>query len=127
MRKRITSTNFNLTPEIKTYLEEKLVGSISKFLSKKDLNTAIIEIDLGVPSKHHRKGEIYRCEVNLTLDGRLMRAEETGVSMTEAIDKVKDEIERQTRKTKEKERTKFLRGARSLAKKFKLSKWSRFR
>ncbi|HHD92244.1 MAG TPA: HPF/RaiA family ribosome-associated protein, partial [Candidatus Portnoybacteria bacterium] len=56
MNLNIKTTNFDLTPDIKEYLEKK-VGSIEKFLNKKDveLNSVETQIEIGRPSQHHQK------------------------------------------------------------------------
>lgn len=119
MRIKIQATNIKLTTELKDYAAEKII-SLERFLPKFDPDSIIAEIELEGPSRHHRKGEVFRCEVNLSIGGKLLRAEERGELMTEAIDGARDEIERQVRKKKEKERTKFLRGARKFARRLKL-------
>ncbi len=118
MKERVVAKNIELEPEIKLYVKEKL-KSLEKYFPDISSDEIIAEIDLGRPSKHHRKGDVFRCEINLTISGNLLRAEERGNTLIEVIDRASGEIDRQARKTKEKQKTKFLRGARKLARKIK--------
>jgi ribosomal subunit interface protein len=43
-------------------------------------------------SNHHQKGDIYRAEVNLQLNGELLRVDRTENDLYKAIDKVKDHL-----------------------------------
>lgn len=53
--------------------------------------------------QHHRKGKVYRAEINLNLKGnKLLRAEETGSDLLSAVDIAKDKVKSQLIKLKEK-------------------------
>lgn len=118
------STNINLTQELKDYAESKM-SSLEKLFSSEDPDSVIVEMEFEGPSGHHRKGKVFRYEVNLSFGGKLIRGEERSEIMTEAIDKVHDEVERQIKKTKSKQKSKFLRGAREFARKAKSFKFKR--
>lgn len=106
MRFIIHTVNIELTPAIRTFVEEK-VGSLSRFL-KNDLAEARIEI--GKPSKHHRSGPIFYAEVNLKIGKKLLRAQAEHFDLYVAIDQVRDEAERQIKKFKGKLADKVRRG-----------------
>jgi ribosomal subunit interface protein len=57
------------------------------------------EIEKTLPS---HTGEIFRAEMNLDLNGELLRVEKTEMDMYKAIDKVKDHMEQVIIKFKEK-------------------------
>jgi len=68
------------------------------------------DVEVGKRSEHHQSGDIYRAEVNITEDGKLFRAEATGESINAAIDKVRDEMEKQLRRHKKKKDSLLRRG-----------------
>ncbi|MBU1164058.1 ribosome-associated translation inhibitor RaiA [Patescibacteria group bacterium] len=87
MKIKIKATKINLTPELKQYIEEKIL-SLMKYYN------GIIEADVEVEytTRHHKKGELYRAEVNLDVPGKLIRVEKTTKNIYKAIDKVKDHL-----------------------------------
>lgn len=52
-----------------------------------------------------QKGQIFHLETNLLVDGTLYRAEATEESFEKAIDEVRDELDKELRKAKEKQET----------------------
>lgn len=121
MRLIIKGTNLELTPELKSYTIDKLT-SFERFFPETKPDAIIADIELARTTKHHQKGRVFRCEVNLTIGKALLRAEESGESITEAIDKVRDEIERQALNYVERRRSRFLRAARKFARRLKLTR-----
>lgn len=119
-------TNIKLSPSINQYIEEK-IGGLEKFLKK--FNPELIEarVEVGKITRGQRQGDIFRAEINLSINGQLFRAEKTEESLMAAIDLVKDELAREIRKYKDKQATVFVRGARSWKKFWRLSPLARFR
>jgi len=105
MRVKIKATNIQISPEVEDYAYQKLT-SLERFLpeAKNEPDLVIAEIELGRPSAHHKKGEVFYCELNLSIGKKLLRSSNFGVSIIEAIDKVQEDIERKVRKEKEKSR-----------------------
>ena len=93
--------NLEITPAIRDFVEEK-IGSLSRFLpgSADDLIEARVEI--GRPSHHHRTGFVFYAEANLKVGKKLFRAVEEHIDLRAAIDRVRDELETQIKKFKEK-------------------------
>ena len=89
MKVNIKATNLELTPAIKSYIEEKMT-MLEKYLG----DTSVINTDFEVEltTKHHNKGEIFRAEVNLSLAREMLRVEKTESDLYKAIDKVKDHL-----------------------------------
>jgi len=53
--------------------------------------------------QHHRKGDVYRAEINLGLkDGNVLQVEETGEDLLAAVDLAKDKVKHQLVKLKNK-------------------------
>jgi len=126
MRKIIKTKDLNLTDTIEDYLEKKL-ASLEKFLSDFNQESIITEIEVGRTTRHHQTGDIFRAEINLSINGKLFRVESERDDLYAAIDEVRDDLEQEIRKFKTKKETIYIRGARSLKKQFRLSPLARFR
>jgi len=113
MKYNVKATGVDLTPSIDQYIESK-IKSITRFVDKSD-ESAIADVEVGRVGSHHRSGEVYRAEINITLARHgLLRAEETDYNIYNAINAAKNEIIRQVKSVKNKEKTQVKRGGRSL-------------
>jgi len=99
----IYGKNLDLTPSIKAFVERK-INSISKFLKPAENDLAEARVEIGKPSKHHKSGFVYYGEVNLRIGSRLFRAVAEHLDLYVAIDLARDEIERQIKEYKERNR-----------------------
>ena len=122
----VKGTNIKLSSSINQYIEEK-IGGLEKFLKKFNQELTEARVEVGKITRGQRQGDIFRAEVNLSINGHLFRVEETGESLMAAIDLAKDELSREIRKYKDKQTTVFVRGARSWKKFWRLSPLARFR
>lgn len=109
MKINLKTKNFNITPSIKTYLEEKL-NSLDKFLPLDESISA--DAELAKTTKHHQKGDVFRAEVNLNVPGRLIRAVSEEWDLRIAIDAVKDNLQREIKAKKEKNISLYKKGGR---------------
>jgi ribosomal subunit interface protein len=101
--------------------------TLEKFFKSFGDQKRIIEVELGKVTTRQRTGDIFRAEINLNLGGKMFRAESEQADLFSAIDETRDDLEQEIKKFKEKEETIFMRGARSLKKKFSISPLARFR
>lgn len=122
----IKGTNIKLSPSIYQNIESK-IGGLNRFVKRIDPEAVEARVEVGKITRGQRQGEIFRAEVNLNLNGRVLRSEETGESLLAAIDLVKDELAGEIKTLKDKEMTKYKRGARSLKKKMNISSLARFK
>jgi len=100
MNIRIKSTKLELTPAIKSYIEEKM-GMLEKYLGDRvDVRNFDVEVEKAVGGQY--KGEIFRAEVNIEVPEQILRVEKTEKDLYKAIDKVKDHLELVIKKYKEK-------------------------
>ncbi len=86
------ATHIDLTPSIKTYVDEK-IGSLGRYLQRIEAGgevTATVEI--GRTTHHHHKGDVFRAEVNMPLPGKMLRAEHVARDMRAAIDRVRNTL-----------------------------------
>lgn len=98
MRRKIKTTNISLSPSIEDYLDKRL-GAIEKLIDTNN-PTLLADIELGRTTKHHQSGDIFRAELNLTIDGDSFRAVSEKADLNSAIDEMKDEIVNELRSYK---------------------------
>ena len=116
MKIDLKTKNFEITPSIKIYLEQKL-NSLDKFLPKDE--SVFADVELAKTTEHHKKGDIFMAEINLTVPGRLIRAVAEEWDLHVAIDAVKEELQREITMNKEKNISLYRRSARLLKKLFR--------
>ncbi len=124
MRINIKGTNIELSETLRSYIMEK-IGGLERFFPDIDEDGIVADVEIGKPSQHHQKGDVYLCDVTMEIQGTILRAEECRETPQEAIDMVKDDIERQARKLKAKRRDTYLRRARKAARRMKLFRFFR--
>lgn len=118
--------DFKITESIENYLQKK-IQSLEKFFENFNQELLIAEVEVGRTSRHHQTGDVFRAEINLSVGGQMFRAESAREDLFAAIDEARDDLEREIKKFKTKKETVFIRGARSLKKKFGLSSLARFK
>lgn len=91
MNINIKTSQLELTPAIKTYINDKM-NMLGKYFGK---SIKVINIDFEVDKTigDQRNGEIFRAEANIEVPGKLLRVEKTEMDLYKAIDKVKDHME----------------------------------
>lgn len=89
--------NIELTPGLKQVFEKKL-EHLKKYKGK--LKLLDVRVDLS-RDQHHRKGDVYRVEVNVDLPAKVLRVVELGADMISTLDAVAEKLERQARDAKE--------------------------
>ena len=101
MQINIKGTLIPLTPAIESYVHKK-IGALEKFLKQFKPASVEARVEVGKTTGHHKKGNIFRAEVNLSIPKELLRAEFSADDLYAAIDLVHDELKRQiiTRKDK---------------------------
>ena len=107
MNIRIKGSGFEVTEDIKNYLLKRL-SSLEKFV----LNEAICDVELGKTTERHNKGNIFKAEVNIAQLKAFAVSEKP--DLYEAIDDVREELEKILTSRKEKKITLFKRGAQKI-------------
>lgn len=101
MNLNIKTKNFELTPSIRTYIEEK-VGSLDKLLeSLNETGACEMDFEAGKENNHHNKGVVFYAEANLVVPGRLIRVRKDNEDLHAAIDAVKQVLLEQVKEYKE--------------------------
>ncbi len=94
----ISTKNISLDEPLRIFIEDK-IGGLDHLIGN---SNGQAKVEIGMPSKHHRSGMIFSAEVNLSLGGKLLRATCTHEDLHDAITDVKDELQVQIKKFKEK-------------------------
>ncbi len=93
----IRAVGMELTPAIRQYVEDKM-QSVEKFFD----GILNMDVDIGLDTHHHNKGEIYSCSVVVQLPKDVIKVQKTEKNLYKAIDKVKDHLRESVVKRKEK-------------------------
>jgi len=100
MKITIKGTNIELSDSIYEYINSK-IDTLDKFVQNVEPVECWVEVEK--TTDHHRKGDIFRAEGQIKLPGvRGVRAEASEWDLHQAIDKVKDELQRQLKRYKRK-------------------------
>jgi len=100
----IAAKNFELTPAIRKYIEDK-IADLNKFVGPNlDVDSVEINFEVSKTTQHHRKGDVFYAEANLNILGNLLRAERNADTLYKAIDEVKDLLADEVREFKDRER-----------------------
>jgi ribosome-associated translation inhibitor RaiA len=67
----IRTKNLELNTPLRTFINEKM-ADIERLLG--DVGPAHAYVEVGIPSAHHHKGPVFYAEVNLDINGNLLRA-----------------------------------------------------
>ncbi|HWO07019.1 MAG TPA: HPF/RaiA family ribosome-associated protein [Candidatus Paceibacterota bacterium] len=116
MNVQIKTTDYELTPQLSSYLDEK-IEALEKLISD---DAARCEIEIGRAAGHPQQGRIWKAEIVITHFGERHRAFAQEESVNAAIDIAKDEMQQLLRKSKGRQMTLARRmGAR-------LKRWARW-
>lgn len=94
---------------LQTLVEQKL-ATLEKFIGEAP---TLCEVEFERVT-NSQSGNIFRVEVNLDVNGKFYRAEATMDSFEKAIDEVRDELDKEMRRSRDKEDTLLKRGGRKL-------------
>jgi ribosomal subunit interface protein len=94
----IHTKDVELNAPLRAFIEEKM-ADVERLVGS--AGPASVRVEVGIPSHHHHKGEVFYAEANLELNGHLLRAEATGHDLHAAIVDVKDELKVQIGKLKD--------------------------
>ena len=100
----ISTKNILLDSALETFIQDK-IGGLDHLVGNSDGEA---RVEIGKPSQHHQSGPVFYAEVNLKLGGALLRATCQHEDLRNAIVDVKNELQVQIKKFKDK-RTDFER------------------
>ncbi len=101
MKILIRSMQIDVLPALKRHIDEK-IGLLENHLDPKHVSLAEARVEVGRPSGHHHKGEVFYAEVNLKIGKEFMRCSVEDSDLYSAVNKCRDDLERQISKDKTK-------------------------
>lgn len=112
MRIHIQGLHTTLTPAIEEYTQKRIL-SLSKFIQNGTSgDSAVCNIELIKTTSHHRSGDIFKAEAILHLgNGKEIYAVAEKEDLYQAVDALRDDLERTLTSMKDKKITLFRRGA----------------
>ena len=118
MKINIKATGIELTPAISNYVNRK-ISSVEKYLPAqtgldKGKTDIVAQVEVGIITKHHKTGNIFRAEVHITGSDVDIYSVSEQEDLYAAIDIVKDEVVRNIVQSKSKRLTLTRRGAEML-------------
>ena len=114
MDTRIKVTDYEITPDVSNYLDERL-KAIEKILQADD--GARVEVELGKSAGHSRHGAgQWFIELNVITKGDRFRTKVHAETLNESIDEAKDEMVRILRRERQLHRRMWKKGASSVKK-----------
>lgn len=122
MATNIKATNMEMTEAIRKYLQKKL-EKLNKFTRGKDDDAVQMDVEIGKSTMRHKTGDIFKAEINLSINGERFRALSETADLYASIDEVEDEMMNILRKSKTKKMNLFRRGGQKI--KDILRRWRR--
>ena len=113
----IKATKTTLTPSLREYIEKKL-SALDKLMAG-DTDGVMVRVEIGRTTTHHKKGEVYRAEIKISMGKTSLYAEAADQDIYAAIDSVKDEVLRELKSYKTKFSDKKKTGGRTVKKMIK--------
>ena len=100
--KIIITKNIELTPEIEDNLEKKMMP-LAKLIKPFERNgERELRMEVGRITKRRSKGDMFSVVANLSLPGKVLRADESAEDLRSAIDLARDVLRREIEKYKTK-------------------------
>jgi putative sigma-54 modulation protein len=96
MKLNLKSTNLELTDQIKKHVQEKL-GGLDKYFN----NIQQVDVEVGKTRPNQNKGNIFFCEVNLSVPGKLLRYRKEFSDVMKAVNEAKKGIQQEIVQYKE--------------------------
>ena len=107
MKLNIKATGIALTTPISEYIEKK-INMLDKFFRGEE---ALVNIEVGRTTRHHKSGDIFRAEIRVNVSGEEYYAVAETEDLYASIDKVKDEIIRELTSQRKRAKRLFRKGA----------------
>ena len=110
MRIDIKGTQLELTPSLKTFINQK-IGAVGKLLSKLEREGELtLFFEVARTTRHHRHGDVFYAEATLAIPGGgTIRIEENDADARVAIDRVRDRLKLEIQKQKDRTSERIVR------------------
>ncbi len=125
MHLNIKSTGFELTPDIKEYINKK-IGLLGKFISDYHKEALKIDVEIGRTTFHHQHGNVYKARAHFIMPRRNIFALQEAEDVFAAIDLLEAKLKTELIKTRAQKRDILIDAMRQLKKMMRLPKfWKR--
>jgi putative sigma-54 modulation protein len=111
MRTNLKGTGIELTPALTDYVNEK-IGMLDKLLAR--CGDVLVSVEIGKETKHHKTGNWYFAEINVSCDGKMLRHVTEESDLYAAIDIAKDGMAEEIKTHEKRKKSLFRRGARAI-------------
>lgn len=126
MRVVVRKKNLEITPALSVYIDTKIVRPTEKLLARiKSDALPLLDIEVARTTRHHRKGNVFYAEANLSLGSYVFRAEAEAEDIYAACDLLEDELKREISKFKTKIQSMAKRQGRQIKKQVRFDKSAR--
>lgn len=137
MKISIKTKNLKLSSALKDFIEEKInsLEKFSKIFYDKEYSESFLKkarpkveawVEVGKETMHHQKGEIFYADCRMRFFRNNLSSEVRAKNVRSAICQVRDDLQRELKRDKEKITSQTKRRARALKKDLKLSPAARF-
>lgn len=109
MNTNIKPVNMVLENDIYEYIDKKL-KHLERFITSYG-DDIFIQVEVGKTTNHHRLGNIFRAEINVSVSGKSFRAVSEKEDLKTAIDDAEKELQQELVSYKDKQKTLFKKGA----------------
>lgn len=101
MKLNLKATDIIISPQVRSYLERKLL-SLTKLVDFDD-GAVTVDMELGRATRHHQTGDIFFAEINIFRGKESFRAVADRADIMSAIDAMRDAIARELSSRKDKQ------------------------
>lgn len=119
MKINVQGLHTDLTPVIIEYTEKRL-STLSKFIKN---DATVCTVELIKTSNHHKSGSIFKAEGSLSVEGQNIYAVSEKEDLYQAVDELRDELERILSSRKDKKITLYRKGAQKIKDMMKGIRW----
>jgi len=112
------ATNTEMIGELQDIMEMKL-HSLDKYIG--DETDVKCQVEFEKVNTQHT-GRIYRVEANFFMAGKMYRADSTKTTFEEAIDEVRNELDKELRRTRKRKVTLLKKGGRAIKKMMRMGR-----
>ncbi len=127
MRVTIRQKDFEITPALRQYIEERVLNPVARFVKNIPVpDLPILDLEIGRWTRHHKKGDVYHVAASLALNGKLIRVEAENEDVHAACDEVEEQLKQEITSYKSRAFSLLKRGARAAKKMLRLDAAARF-
>ncbi len=124
----IKTTNFNLTEDLRNYIEKK-IGSLEKYIQvspKGKIFEIKAHVEIKKTTRHHQTGPFLKAKCQIFLPKKSLRAESQQKDIRLATDEIRKELKREIKRYKGGFKSLMKRRARNIKRFLHLSHLARF-